>query len=81
MVQRASGGISKRAGKAILYHKLWCANDSTILQTERIQAVIDKAAQDGGGVICIPKGTFLSGSLFSDLVLIFIWKRSNSERK
>lgn len=64
MVQRASGGTSKRAGKAILYHKLWCANDSTILQTERIQAVIDKAAQDGGGVICIPKGTFLSGSLF-----------------
>ena len=39
-------------------------NDSTLLQTEQIQAVIDKAAQEGGGVICIPQGTFLSGSLF-----------------
>ena len=39
-------------------------NDSTIIQTEQIQAVIDKAAAAGGGVIVIPKGTFLSGSLF-----------------
>ncbi len=38
--------------------------DSTIIQTEQIQAVIDKAAAAGGGVIVIPKGTFLSGSLF-----------------
>ncbi|MBQ8672522.1 MAG: exopolygalacturonase [Bacteroides sp.] len=40
------------------------ANDSTLLQTEQIQAVIDKAAGEGGGVIIIPKGTFLSGALF-----------------
>lgn len=39
-------------------------NDSTLLQTEKIQAVIDQAAQKGGGVIIIPKGTFLSGALF-----------------
>ncbi|WP_300725284.1 glycosyl hydrolase family 28 protein [uncultured Bacteroides sp.] len=38
--------------------------DSTLVQTEKIQAVIDKAAEDGGGVIYIPEGTFLSGSLF-----------------
>ena len=38
--------------------------DSTLLQTEQIQAVIDKAAADGGGTIVIPEGTFLSGSLF-----------------
>lgn len=40
------------------------ANDSTILQTEKIQAVIDQAHQSGGGVIVVPQGTFLSGSLF-----------------
>ncbi len=40
------------------------ANDSTVLQTEKIQAVIDKAYGAGGGVIIIPAGTFLSGSLF-----------------
>ncbi len=39
-------------------------NDSTVIQTEQIQAVIDKAAAAGGGVIVIPKGTFLSGSIF-----------------
>jgi polygalacturonase len=39
-------------------------NDSTVVQTERIQAVIDKAAASGGGVVVIPKGTFMSGSLF-----------------
>lgn len=38
--------------------------DSTIIQTAAIQAVIDKAAANGGGVIVIPQGTFLSGSLF-----------------
>ena len=39
-------------------------NDSAKLQTEQIQNVIDRAAKNGGGVIVIPKGTFLSGSLF-----------------
>ncbi|OQP38932.1 exopolygalacturonase [Niastella yeongjuensis] len=39
-------------------------NDSTIIQTQRIQAVIDKAAAAGGGVVVIPKGTFMSGALF-----------------
>ncbi|WP_200975641.1 glycoside hydrolase family 28 protein [Echinicola sp. 20G] len=38
--------------------------DSTLLQTAQIQAIIDKAHQEGGGVIIIPAGTFLSGSLF-----------------
>lgn len=38
--------------------------DSTIVQTTAIQAVIDRAYADGGGVIVIPEGTFLSGSLF-----------------
>ena len=38
--------------------------DSNLIQTEKIQAVIDKAAAAGGGVVIIPKGTFLSGALF-----------------
>lgn len=38
--------------------------DSNVLQTKQIQAVIDKAYKNGGGVVTIPKGTFLSGSLF-----------------
>ncbi len=40
------------------------SNDSNIVQTQQLQAVIDKAASEGGGVVVIPRGTFLSGSLF-----------------
>lgn len=39
-------------------------NDSTIIQTSIIQKAIDKANSQGGGVVIIPKGTFLSGALF-----------------
>lgn len=39
-------------------------DDSTKVQTKLIQAVIDYAAATGGGVIRIPRGTWLSGSLF-----------------
>lgn len=37
--------------------------DSMLIQTEALQAVIDRAAEKGG-VVVIPQGTFLSGSLF-----------------
>ncbi|MDD3321222.1 MAG: glycosyl hydrolase family 28 protein [Paludibacter sp.] len=38
--------------------------DSNTVQTKQIQSIIDNAAKNGGGVIIVPKGTFLSGSLF-----------------
>ena len=38
--------------------------DSTVLQTEAIQKVIDLAAEQGGGTVVIPQGTFLTSSLF-----------------
>ena len=38
--------------------------DSAIVQTSAIQNVIDLAANEGGGVIVIPEGTFLTGALF-----------------
>jgi polygalacturonase len=38
--------------------------DSTLLQTQVIQKTIDEAARQGGGVVVIPKGTFMSGALF-----------------
>lgn len=39
-------------------------HDSTIVQTVAIQQVIDRVAQEGGGVIVVPEGTFLTGALF-----------------
>ena len=38
-------------------------SDSTTVQTGALQRVIDMAAESGGGVVVIPRGTFLSGSL------------------
>ena len=38
--------------------------DSTVIQTSAIQQVIDYCAEEGGGVIVVPKGTFLTGALF-----------------
>lgn len=40
------------------------AIDSTVVQTDRIQSVIDRAANEGGGVVVVPQGVFLSGALF-----------------
>jgi polygalacturonase len=40
------------------------SNDSTKLHTVAIQQIIDKAADNGGGTIVIPKGVYLTGALF-----------------
>ena len=53
-----------KMGKKYVVTDYGVKRDSTIIQTPALQAVIDKAAADGGGVIVIPEGTFLSGSLF-----------------
>ena len=38
--------------------------DSTRIQTARIQNVIDRCAEEGGGVVVVPEGTFYTGALF-----------------
>ncbi|MCW1962564.1 glycoside hydrolase family 28 protein [Chryseobacterium viscerum] len=55
--------ISKLGKKYILTDN-GVKNDSTILQTKQVQQVIDLAAKNGGGVIIVPKGTFLISSVF-----------------
>jgi alpha-L-rhamnosidase len=40
------------------------AGDGATLNTKAIQATIDQCAAAGGGTVVIPKGEFLSGSLF-----------------
>lgn len=39
-------------------------SDDGKIYTKEIQSVIDKAAQAGGGVIVVPKGTYMTGALF-----------------
>lgn len=55
--------ISK-LGKKYLITENGIKNDSTILQTKKFQEIIDLAAKNGGGVIVVPKGTFLISSVF-----------------
>jgi polygalacturonase len=54
----------KKLGKPYRITDYGVKNDSLVLQTTEIQAVIDMAADNGGGVVVIPAGTYLSGSLF-----------------
>lgn len=51
-------------GKQFVITSHGAKEDSTIVQTVVIQKIIDLAHQQGGGVIVIPKGIFLSGALF-----------------
>lgn len=58
-----STDISK-LGKIYRFTDYNILNDSTLLQTEQIQQLIDRAANNGGGVIVVPKGVFLTGAIF-----------------
>jgi len=51
-------------GNSFIITDFGAVNDSTVLQTNIIQKTIYLAYRQGGGVIIIPKGTFLSGALF-----------------
>lgn len=54
----------KDMGRQYVITDYGVANDSTIVQTEKIQAVIDTCHAMGGGVVVVPAGTYLTGSLF-----------------
>ena len=54
----------KTMGRQYVITQYGVKNDPTILQTGQIQAVIDRCAEEGGGVVVVPRGTFLTGALF-----------------
>ena len=51
-------------GKQYVITDYGVKNDPSLLQTAAIQQVIDRCSREGGGVVVIPSGTFLTGSLF-----------------
>ncbi|WP_326984010.1 glycosyl hydrolase family 28 protein [Chryseobacterium sp. MYb264] len=53
-----------KLGKKYIITDFGIKNDSTVLQTKQLQAVIDNASKNGGGVVVVPKGTFLISSVF-----------------
>ncbi len=58
------GNASHAAGKHFSVSDYGAVGDATTLNTTAIQKTIDAASEAGGGVVEIPKGTFLSGSIF-----------------
>jgi polygalacturonase len=58
----AAGAASP--GKRYVVTDHGAVGDGTTVNTQALQAVIDRCAADGGGVIVVPAGTFLSGALF-----------------
>lgn len=53
-----------KLGKKYIITENGMKNDSALLQTKKLQEIIDMAAKNGGGVIIVPKGTFLISSVF-----------------
>lgn len=56
--------ISDAIAQEYVITSFGAGTDSTKLNTTAIQSIIDKAEENGGGTIVIPKGIFLSGALF-----------------
>lgn len=54
----------EKLGRQYIITDYGVSTDSNLIQTKTIQTVIDHATNEGGGVIVVPCGTFLSGSLF-----------------
>jgi len=55
---------NKPALKRYVLTDYGAVGDGTTVNTKAIQAAIDKCAQSGGGVLVVPKGTFMSGAIF-----------------
>src|ERR1035438_10084675 len=53
-----------QAQKRFVVSDFGAVADGKTVNTKAIQAAIDKCAASGGGVVVIPKGTFLSGAIF-----------------
>jgi exo-poly-alpha-galacturonosidase len=53
-----------KAPKRFVISDFGAIADARTVNTKAIQAVIDKCASAGGGVVVVPKGTFLSGAIF-----------------
>ena len=51
-------------GRQYVWTSYGVRQGTTDIQTREIQTVIDRCAEEGGGVVVVPKGTFYTGSLF-----------------
>ena len=59
-----ASGASAATKQRYVISEFGAVGDGQKLNTTAIQAVINRCAWSGGGVVVVPKGTFLSGALF-----------------
>lgn len=57
-------GENTHGGRQITATEAGAVSDGNTLNTEKLQAAIDRLASQRGGTLTIPEGTFLSGALF-----------------
>ncbi len=62
-VATAADGETKPAKRYVITDH-GAVSDSNTVNTQAIQAAIDKCAADGGGTLVVPAGTFLTGAIF-----------------
>jgi len=60
----AAAQTGGNAPKRFVISDFGAVADSKTVNTKAIQAAIDKCAASGGGVVVVPKGSFLSGAIF-----------------
>ena len=60
----ASSALAQPPPKRFLISDHGAVADGQTVNTPAIQALIDRCAADGGGVVVVPRGTFLSGALY-----------------
>jgi polygalacturonase len=63
----AASAVAQTGAKAparFLITDFGAVADAKTVNTKAIQAAIDRCASAGGGVVVVPKGTFLSGAIF-----------------
>ena len=60
----AVGADNAQQAKRYVITDYEAVGDGKTLNTQAIQAIIDRASSEGGGVVVVPKGTFLTGAIF-----------------
>jgi polygalacturonase len=60
----AAAQTGAKAPKRFVISDYGAVADGSTVNTKAIQSTIDKCAVSGGGVVVVPKGTFLSGAIF-----------------
>ncbi len=64
IVSCANGGRTEAAGELYNVLNFGAKGDGETLNTKAIQEAIERAAEDGGGTVFFPAGTYISGTLF-----------------